>query len=182
MVQRPDLMVVDDLFDGLGTRTREVRAQLRALAADLGCGVLLSVTDLASARVADTIWHLDQGVVTRVADGRDNVALARELHERGFKDVVAMVMGCTLEQHLRKLAIDHGVPVERRAGLPERADSINGALAREGVYGLLQQKYVTAWLDLRNKATHGRFAEYDDSHVAELLEGVSAFIARHPVA
>jgi hypothetical protein len=40
------------------------------------------------------------------------------------------------------------------------------------------QKNVTAWLDLRNKAAHGKYAEYQGEQVSLLLAAVRDFITR----
>ena len=42
-------------------------------------------------------------------------------------------------------------------------ESITSELAKQGVYSKLEQKNVTAWLDLRNKAAHGKYSEYNDN-------------------
>jgi len=177
---RPQLMIVDDLLDNLGWRTREAGDLSRSLVGELGCGILLSATSLASARIADSAWRLDQGIVARVVEGHSNLALADELHEQGHKDAAAVIVGSTLENHLRRLAAVRGIRVRRDDGEPLKGNALNGALAREGVYGRLQQKYVTAWLDLRNDAAHGRYWTYDAEHVAALLQEVSRFVTRYP--
>lgn len=46
------------------------------------------------------------------------------------------------------------------------------------VYSKLDQKAVTAWLNLRNKAAHGRYAEYTEAQVALFLQSVTDFVAR----
>ena len=51
-------------------------------------------------------------------------------------------------------------------------------LHRGGVYSKLDQKNVTAWLDLRNKAAHGKYAEYQIEQVALMLDGVRNFVTR----
>jgi ABC-type lipoprotein export system ATPase subunit len=177
---QPELMLFDELFYGLGQRAREVGASLRALLAELGCGALMNVTDVASARIADVIWRLDRGVAVRVFDGENNLVLAREIYERGFTDAAAMIAGIALEEHLRALASVCEIAIEGSDGTA-KADSVNNALVREGAYGRLQHKYVTAWLDLRNKAVHGRCSEYDDANVIGLLDGVSTFIVQYPL-
>ena len=40
------------------------------------------------------------------------------------------------------------------------------------VYSGLDQKSVTRWLDLRNKASHGKHSEYTKEQVALTLQGV----------
>ena len=42
----------------------------------------------------------------------------------------------------------------------------------------LIQKQITAWLDLRNNAAHGKYSEYTQEQVSLLLQGVMDFIIR----
>jgi len=56
-------------------------------------------------------------------------------------------------------------------------DPLNVALAKAGVYNVLVQKQVTAWADLRNKAAHARWTEYDAEQVSHMLAGVRKFCA-----
>lgn len=54
------------------------------------------------------------------------------------------------------------------------ADVLNADLCKVGAYNKMEQKNVTAWLDLRNKAAHGHYAEYDQAHVESLVRDVRA--------
>jgi hypothetical protein len=84
-----------------------------------------------------------------------------------------------LEEHLRKLATNASVAVSSNER-SKKADLLNAELVKAGVYNVLEQKAVTAWLDLRNKAAHGHYGEYDDAHVDLMLQGIRGFLARHP--
>ena len=64
--------------------------------------------------------------------------------------------------------------------VPKKADTLNADLAASGVYGKLDQKNVTAWLDLRNKAAHGHYKEYTKEQVTLLLNAVRDFVTRLP--
>jgi predicted ABC-type transport system involved in lysophospholipase L1 biosynthesis ATPase subunit len=65
----PRLLVVDDLMDGFGIgRTREAGELLLTLVRELGCGVLMSCSDLEAALVADRVWSLERGRLTLLAD------------------------------------------------------------------------------------------------------------------
>jgi hypothetical protein len=55
---------------------------------------------------------------------------------------------------------------------------LNAELRRIGAYGKLDQKNVTAWLDLRNNAAHGNYSNYNALQVENQLAGVREFIAR----
>ena len=57
---------------------------------------------------------------------------------------------------------------------------MNAELAGANVYSKLDQKNVTAWLDLRNKAAHGKYGEYTKEQVALLIQSVRDFITRNP--
>jgi hypothetical protein len=51
-------------------------------------------------------------------------------------------------------------------------------LAKAGVYTKLDQKAITMWLDLRNKAAHGKYNEYGKEQVVLMMQGVTEFLAR----
>jgi ABC-type lipoprotein export system ATPase subunit len=69
VVGRPRLMIVDDVGDGLGMRrTREAGELLHALVGELGCGVLMSSSDLEAALIADRVWSFDRGKLELMSD------------------------------------------------------------------------------------------------------------------
>lgn len=69
VVGEPRLMVVDDVIDGLGMRrTREAGELLRSLIGELGCGVLMSASDLEAALVADRVWSFERGRLQLLSD------------------------------------------------------------------------------------------------------------------
>jgi hypothetical protein len=112
----------------------------------------------------------------------DFTEMAAHLLEEGFHDAAAVIAGSTLEEHLRQLAISAGVSVtvtSRADVLPKKADRLNNDLVAANVYGKLDQKSVTAWLDLRNKAAHGKYKEYTREQVALMHQGVLDFMTRN---
>jgi hypothetical protein len=113
----------------------------------------------------------------------DFLEMASHLLDEGYKDAAAVIAGGTLEAHLRQLCQKHKVPVEEQAasGLrPKKADLLNAELVSTAAYSKLDQKSVTAWLDLRNKAAHGKYSDYSREQVALLVSGVRDFISRVP--
>ena len=101
---------------------------------------------------------------------------------RLLKDAAAVIAGGTLEAHLRQLCAKHGIDVEvstSKGIRPKRADTMNADLAKESVYSKLDQKNVTAWLDLRNKAAHGKYTEYAESQVSIFVTALRDFINRN---
>lgn len=109
----------------------------------------------------------------------DFVEMAEYLLSEGYKDPAAVIIGSVLEEHLRQLCVKTGVPTTI-AGKAKKADQLNADLAGRSVYTKLDQKSVTSWLDLRNKAAHGKYNEYTKDQVALLIQGVQNFMTRIP--
>jgi hypothetical protein len=110
----------------------------------------------------------------------DFLEMGEHLLDEHYKDAAAVMIGGTLEEHLRQVATENGVAVEELKNgkmIPRKADAINADLAKS-TYGKLDQKNVTAWLDLRNKAAHAHYSEYNEDQVRTMLGGVREFIVR----
>ncbi len=152
-----------DTYDG--EKIEPLFGVVRALRTAFESGYLRSITELIHAELFS-----------------DFLEMADHLHQSGFKDPAAVVAGSALEAHLRKLCEKHRLPTETEttSGLKAtKADRLNADLCKADVYTKLDQKSVTAWLDLRNKAAHGEHDEYTTDQVALLIEGVRNFISRH---
>jgi len=93
----------------------------------------------------------------------DFLDMASYLSQKKYKDAAAVVAGSTLEAHLRQLCHKADVATEASGAQGVRlkkADQMNADLAKAEVYKKLDQKSVTAWLDLRNQAAHGDYSKY----------------------
>ena len=113
----------------------------------------------------------------------DFLEMAQHLLDEGYKDAAAVIAGSSLEAHLRQLCLKSGILIEVKStsGItPKKADRLNADLAGKEVYSRLDQKNVTAWLDLRNKAAHGKYDEYSAPQVGLLISGIRDFLSRHP--
>lgn len=113
----------------------------------------------------------------------DYLEMAEHLLDEGYKDAAAVLGGGTLEAHLRQLCVKNSIATTRPAAKgpePKKAEAMNQDLGSMAVYAMLDQKNVTAWLDLRNKAAHGKYAEYTKLQVGNMLSGVRDFITRNP--
>ena len=114
----------------------------------------------------------------------DFLEMAQHLLDSGYKDAAAVIAGSALESHLRALAVKANIPLaDQKADgtvAPRKADRINSELASVSIYGKLEQKSITAWLDLRNKAAHGHYTEYVKDQVRLLIDGTRDFIGRNP--
>jgi len=113
----------------------------------------------------------------------DFIDMARHLSSEGYKDPAAVIVGSTLESHLKKLCIKFSIETtfeKDGKDISKKADKLNSELVKEGAYSKLDQKNITAWLDLRNKAAHGHYTEYSKEQVNLLIDSISNFISRHP--
>jgi len=107
----------------------------------------------------------------------DFLEMAEHLLDQGYKDPSAVLIGGVLEEHLRALCSVRSIPLSV-SGKPKKADSMNNELTAVGAYNKLDQKNVTAWLDLRNKAAHGQYQQYTLEQVRTMLSGVREFASR----
>lgn len=110
--------------------------------------------------------------------------MAEYFLREGYKDPAAVIVGSVLENHLKDLCNNNGIPISRLdskgKSRPIKADTMNQELVKASIYNKLEQKNIVAWLDLRNKAAHGLYLEYDKAHVESMLNGVNNFIIRNP--
>ncbi len=111
----------------------------------------------------------------------DFLEMSKYLLDAKYKDPAAVMIGSVLEEHLRQLCISNSIDITVLKGLdniPKKADLLNSDLTKACVYGILEQKSVTAWLDLRNRAAHGKYGEYTMEQVEWMYLGVLDFISR----
>jgi hypothetical protein len=135
---------------------------LQALLADYEAGFLATVEELIHADIFG-----------------DFLEMSRYLLEEGYKDAAAVIAGGVLEEHLRKLCVRNNIATTA-SGRSKKADAMNSDLATAGAISKLDQKNVTAWLDLRNKSAHARYSEYSQQQVELLVQGIQDFITRVP--
>jgi hypothetical protein len=112
----------------------------------------------------------------------DFLEMAKYFLDENYKDASAVMLGSVLEENLRQIAKKNNIEITYTNNngdiKPKKADTINAAFAKAGIYNLLDQKQVTAWLDLRNKAAHGEYEKYEKSQVELMYQGILSFITR----
>jgi len=133
------------------------RAQgvLRAAEDDFRAGALFEVRNLVEAELFDDF--LDQAEV---------------LLEAGYYQPAAVVAGAVLEDGLRRLCESNGLTLDDRLKL----DAMNSMLAKADVYSKLVQKRITVLADLRNKAAHGKWKEFEKEDVDDMVAQVRRFM------
>lgn len=168
-----DSAYMDDI-DRLVTKHPELHIHMssvigvaEALRADLKAGYFESLSELVRAELFS-----------------DFLEMAQHLLVAGYKDAAAVIAGSSLEAHLRALCKKAGVSSETvnatGDAVPKKASILNADLQSAKVYSQLEHKSVIAWLDLRNKAAHGKYSEYDQPQVHLMISGVRDFVIRLP--
>ena len=96
---------------------------------------------------------------------------AKQLNAAGYKDPAAVLARTVLEDSLKRLARAQGLADAQRAA------SINDQLKAAGRYPQAQWRFVQAWLDIGNAAAHGKFADFSERDVTEMIDGIERFLA-----
>ena len=112
----------------------------------------------------------------------DFLEMAKHLLDNKYKDPAAVIIGSVLEEHLRNLCKTNSIDttfLKNGDTVPKKADTMNADLCKGGAYNLMIQKNVTAWLDLRNNAAHGKYSGYTIDNVTLMYQGVVNFVATH---
>jgi len=134
---------------------------------------VLSIVGLLSGAVDD----LEKGYLLRqefltAAEVFDSLLeQANHLNQAGYKDPAAVLGRVVLEEALRRIA--------RREGLDsgEKANAINDLLRNARIYAQPRWRMVQAWLDIGNAAAHGKASDFNEQDVANMLGGISSFLA-----
>ena len=107
--------------------------------------------------------------------------MAEHLLKEGYKDPAAVLIGSTLEAHIRELCnrneIETILTNNKNEIIPKKADTMNSDLVKSNIYSSIQQKQITAWLGIRNSAAHGKYEEYSMEQVSLMLQGILNFIS-----
>jgi hypothetical protein len=105
----------------------------------------------------------------------DFLEQAEHLLKNGYYGPAAVITGCVLEDGLRKLCQRNNVSLPAKATI----DPMNVELAKAGIYNTLSQKRITALADIRNKAAHGKWSEFNDEDVRQMISQVRSFMEDH---
>jgi len=144
--------------------------------ADEGIAILNSIRDEMSGG-----WLISVKGLVAAELFADFIEMADHLLARGYKDPAAVMVGSVLEEHIRQLCEKNDIPINAFKNDKEvhiKVDRLNADLCKAEVYSKLDQKSVTAWLDLRNNAAHGKYDAYNQGQVLNMASGVTEFMAR----
>ncbi len=111
----------------------------------------------------------------------DFIEMSSHLLEEGYKDPAAVIAGGVLEKHIRNLCDKHQIETHHEKGgkhIPKKASILSAELSKYQVINKLDEKAIIAWLDLRNKAAHGKYEEYTKEQVELLIQSIINFMLR----
>jgi len=91
----------------------------------------------------------------------------------------AVLAGAVLEKGLRTLCTKQTppLPLVDPKGNPLMMNRLIDELKKAGVFNELKAKQLRAWADIRNKAAHGEFSEFNRSDVETMISGINNFLA-----
>ena len=164
-LDRAKKIVEDYTGDYLPLAIPRLEGIIKSLSSAINKGYLISYKNLVK---ADTFSNF--------------LEMAEYLLEEGYKDPAAVLIGGVLEENLRLLCEINGISIETRKGdliKLKNANMMNQELGKAEVYNKLDQKNVTAWQDLRNKAAHGNYDQYTEDQVKNMLLSVREFLSRN---
>ncbi len=139
-------------------------------AVKVGQGILRAVKeDATGGYLTDVVTLISAEIFTDFLD------MAEHLFECGYKDPTASLCGAVLEDGLRRIAQKASVKLKSKEDL----SSLNHKCADAGIYNRLIQKKIQVWVDIRNNADHGKFSEYSEQDVQDMLNGVRQFLGNH---
>lgn len=146
-----------------GKKLREIIGTVLALKTDIEQDYLKTLSEIIQADVFS-----------------DYLEMANYLLEKGYKDPAAVIIGSTLEVHLKELCIRNSIEIEsndeKGHNEQKKTETLNSELKKRNVYSLIQQKQITAWLGIRNSAAHGQYNNYTLEQVKLMLDGVKLFL------
>lgn len=112
----------------------------------------------------------------------DFIEMASYLADESYKDAAAVIAGSVLEEQLRQLCTKNSIDItylDKQGNIkPKTADRMNNDLYSNKIYEVLDNKNITAWLDLRNNAAHGKYTAYNLELVKMMIWGIRDFITR----
>jgi hypothetical protein len=142
-------------------------AFLKAIRDDFEKGFLGDITTRIEAEISADYMGQAEQLLTEGQTGK-------------FDHVPAAVLaGAVLEKTLRALCGRQQplVDVKDQSGRPKMLNALIDDLKKAELFNELKAKQLRAWADIRNKAAHGEFDQFNRSDVEQMVTGVRNFLA-----
>jgi hypothetical protein len=152
----------------------------RAVAATRAVITLYEGGGLTSPRLA--IAHELEGDILEIAQQQvQRVEAATEPEVKTVHlGIAAFLAGAALEDGLRRLCDAHGLAYDaQRTSVAKLQALLYQPSSNIAVITASDNKQITAWGDVRNKADHGKLSQLTHSEVLAMVIGVRGFLDRH---
>jgi len=140
---------------------------LKAIKDDLQQGLLDSLSSQIEAEIASDYMAQAEQLLSEGQTGKcDHVP-------------AAVLAGAVLEKALRTLADNHQPPVPtlNQNGDPKTLNPMIEELKKAGFFNEAKAKQLRGWAAIRNHAAHGEFDQFVKTDVAQMIQGISNFLA-----
>lgn len=145
----------------------QLQGMLLGLKSDYEDGMLVNITEMVETNV--------------VADYLTQAELLFKGDKKGIHHYApaAVLAGAVFEDGLRRLCARQEPPISqnKRGGSPKTMGTLIEDLKKATVFNELKAKQLRAWADIRNAAAHGRFDDFTEADVEQLLTGIRNFLA-----
>lgn len=128
---------------------------LRALGEELQTGFLYGVEMLVAKDLLNTV-----------------IEEARALLQAKYKDAAAIYCRVILETWLKRYCDNNKIAYGKR----EKLSALSDKLKKKELLNLLEWRQIQVWSDIGNSAAHGKFNDYAEDDVKNMLNGVESFV------
>jgi hypothetical protein len=148
---------------------------------EIGIGYLGGLQNIVS---KDLLGNLGMRIEAEVAS--DYMGQAEALLGEGIKGhhdhvPAAVLAGAVLEKALKTLCTMQSppVPLVDHKNKQKMLNLLIADLKKAGLYNEPKAKQLLAWADIRNKAAHGEFDQFQKSDVETMVKGIGEFLAQY---
>lgn len=152
----------------------------KALAASRGVIALFDEGGLTNPRLA--IAHEIEEDILDIAQSQVQASeVAKEPDQKRIHLAIsAFLTGASLEDALRRLCDARDIAYDtQRTSISKLQAALYQPSKQIEIITSSENKHITVWGDIRNKADHGKFTELTHTEVLTMVLGVRAFIDKH---
>lgn len=110
----------------------------------------------------------------------DMLHITNELLKVKLKDPAAVVIGTSLELHIKNLCKKHKIPLLNKNNKLKNANTLTADLYTNKIIKSIDHKQIIAWQAIRNDAAHGQYSNYSIDQVENMKTGIIDFIKKYP--
>jgi len=173
------LSFIENIYGNASTYFREFEASVdrrQPTYIEAGIGILKAIKS-----ELEGGWLFKTQNLLRAEIFSDFLEMSEYLLEQGYKDAAAVIMGSVLEEHIKQLCEKYDIKTteeKNEKAIQIKTDRLNADLYKGKAYDKLDNKNITAHLNLRNEAAHGDYDKYNEEQVKNMLSSIRELVAR----